>query len=133
MTSRDLPRLSKAKQFVVTIVISLATASAVSAQTAVNLVDLIGKKRSELTGVFPGADFVIKEWRGWDNVLLVPGREGRLLGLLLQPRSPISEQEAEDAVRQLGVSVDVSKYFSGPSEHRIKTVLRSDMRSRAAF
>jgi uncharacterized protein (TIGR03435 family) len=35
----------------------------------------------------------------------------------LQPRAAISEEEAEGAIRQLGVSVERAKYFAGPKEH----------------
>jgi len=45
------------------------------------------------------------------------GRQGRLVGLHLQPRAPISEQQAEDAVRELGVNVEQAKYFAGLEEH----------------
>jgi len=60
--------MTKTKQLVAIILISLAASSLVSAQTAVDLVELIGKKRSEVPRVFPGATSDIKGWQGWDNI-----------------------------------------------------------------
>jgi hypothetical protein len=101
----------------VTLLLAVGAGSGLSAQGAVDVVGLIGKNRSEITAVFPGAGNIIKDWRGWESAWLVLGRKGQFVGLRLEPRSPMSEHEAEDAVRQLGVTVERAKYFAAPKEH----------------
>jgi hypothetical protein len=92
-------------------------AVALSAQSTVNVVDLIGKSRAEIATVFPGTTMMLTRWRGWQAAWIVPDRNGRFLGLILSPRTPLSELDAEDAVRALGISVERRHYFAGPTEH----------------
>jgi hypothetical protein len=97
--------------------LSISTLAALSAQAATDVTALIGKDRSDISNVFPGTSSIIRNWRGWESALLVSGRDGKLVGVHLQPRVPLAEPKADEAVRQLGVSLEPAKYFAGRDEH----------------
>src|SRR5690606_35742885 len=82
----------------------------------VTVEDILGKSRAELAHVFPGTSYEVRNWKGWRAVLLVPDRFGRVVSLVLEPSSPITEQDAEAALRRLGVSVGSGSYFASRAE-----------------
>jgi hypothetical protein len=105
------------RYLVVALLLGTGAAVGRSALAPVDVVNLIGKNRSEIAVVFPGTGSVIRDWRGWDTAVLVLSPHGQFIGLRLLPRAPIAEHEAEDAVRQLGLNVEPAKYFAGRDEH----------------
>lgn len=100
------------------IVLSLALVacgSGVFAQTP-NVIDLIGKTRSEIASVFPGSGKRLEQWNGWKTVTLFFNVRGELVTLTLQPAAPITEQHADEAVRGLGLNVDRADFFAAATE-----------------
>lgn len=80
-----------------------------------DVVALIGKRRSEITAVFPGTETLIRPWNDWVRVLLLFNHMG-LVTVTLDPGAPMTEQQADDAIERLGVSVERDKYFVGVHE-----------------
>jgi hypothetical protein len=80
------------------------------------VVALIGQRRSEIAAVFPGRDLIFFSWRGWDRLSLVFSRDGQFVGVRLNRNFGITEQQADAALRQLGVTVEPDKYFAGAAE-----------------
>jgi len=62
--SHESFRVITARRLVVALLLGIGAGSGLSAQGPVDVVDLIGKNRSALTGVFPGAGVIIKDWHG---------------------------------------------------------------------
>jgi hypothetical protein len=117
MDSGEFSRARLTSRLVVACLLSMGMPASLSAQAPVDVAQLIGKNRSEISAVFPGSGLIVRNWRGWDNAVLVPGRYGELVGLRLQPRTSIAEAEADRAVRELGVALEQGKYFAGREEH----------------
>ena len=80
-----------------------------------NVVALMGLRRSDITAMFPGRDLMFRPWHGWDRILLLFSRDG-LVAVSLYRTSAITEQQADDALRRLGVTVEPDKYFAGAAE-----------------
>src|SRR5688572_16423595 len=96
------------------------TSSPLGAQVAettvtTDVVALMGKRRSEMTAVFPGTQTVIRPWNDWVRVFLLFNRSG-LVTVILEPFAPITERQADDAIQRLGVSVEPDNYFVGADE-----------------
>src|SRR5688572_11210404 len=81
-----------------------------------DVVALIGQRRSEITAVFPGRDRMFFSWRRWDRLHLVFSRDGQFVGVRLYRNAGITEQQADAALRQLGVTMEPNKYFAGAAE-----------------
>jgi hypothetical protein len=107
MMSRPLPVL------VIVAVMSVAA----EAQAPPDLTALIGRTRAEIGTVFPGRSQKLEGWNGWKTVFLSINAKNRLLSVNLEPQTPMSEQQAEDAVRKLGVTLDRTKYVAASAVH----------------
>src|SRR5688500_9926133 len=55
-------------------------------------------------------------WRRWDRLHLVFSRDGQFVGVRLYRNAGITEQQADAALRQLGVTMEPNKYFAGAAE-----------------
>src|SRR5688500_1149805 len=75
---------------------SLLGAQVAETTVATDVVALMGKRRSEITAVFPGTQTVIRPWNDWVRVLLLFNRSG-LVTVILEPFAPITERQADDA------------------------------------
>lgn len=98
------------------LLLTVALAAGPSAYSDVNVSELMGRHRSELTSVFPGAGRIIRNWQGWTQAALFTNRHGELVALRLESAGPVTERQAEEAVRQLGISLDTGRYFATPTE-----------------
>ena len=87
----------------------------VSAQTT-DLVELIGKTRSDITSVFPGSGTTLRQWNGWKEAILFFNTRRELVTVSLLPATPMTEQQADDAIRRLGVNVAGGNYFAAATE-----------------
>lgn len=99
-----------------TALLVLALGTVGVSQEGVAVEDILDKSRAELTHVFPGTSYEVRDWRGWRTVLLVPDRAGRVVSLVLVPSSPVTEEYAAAALRRLGVSVGAGRHFASQTE-----------------
>ena len=114
-------RIESAAMLIRALCVALAFGLVVPATLAqtkpVDFVSLMGKTRAQIASVFPGTGEVVESWNGWARAYLAFNAKGRLVSVNLEPRAPISEAEAENAVRGFGVTVDRRKYVAAPAVH----------------
>ena len=89
----------------------------VGQQADVDLVALMGKTRAEVRRVFPGTENNLANWHGWRNVYLTFNGKRRLVTVTLEPPRPMTEVQAEVAIRGFKIVPDRAKYFAAPIVH----------------